>query len=977
MNRALEYLSSVVLTAAEEWIPWRSASGKPRVPWWSPECTAAIRDKKRCSRRFHRTGSRSDFIALKCASTRARRVLRRARRSSWRAYVSSLTSRSSTSLVWRRVGKISRLSSKSSAIHLRLGEDLLASPAVVGDVLGYSFAYNSSGSSYSASFAAARAREPAVALDFGGAAEDPYNVLFSAAEFWSALSSCRDGSPGPDGITYPMIRHLHPHAVFFLQQLFLSIWISGDFPDAWRRSLVVPIPKPGKDLQLPGSFRPISLTCCLCKLMERMVYPRLLWFLEHHSVLSPFQFGFRRFRSTTEPLLRLDHDIREAFSRGDCLLAVFFDLEKAYDSVWRGGLFRKLHSVGLRGALPIFIRNLFSDRSFSVRVGSTLSRTFSQVEGVPQGSVLSVLCFALAFNDVVSALPPGIQCSLYVDDFAIYVSGSYLSSLERRLQLAINAVVDWADLHGFRFSESKSVALLFHRWRSVAPVPSLFLRASRIRVVEEARFLGLLFDKRLTWAPHIRQLRHSCHKPLDLLRHLSHTSWGADRKTLLRLYKSLVLSKLDYGSSVYSSAAASHLRRLDPLQSEGLRLATGAFRSTPIVSLHVETNVPPLSLRRRLTNCKVFLRLRHLPDSPLSLFRDGAVDVATFWPFARDARELLASTGLPDPTILPFSFDTVPPWIVPSPPICTYLSSLPKSSTLPVQLRGCFQSHALSHSDSVPVYTDGSKSEDGVGCAAVFPHTTLRGSLPSFASIYTAELFAIYLALQCILGLPESSFTIFSDSRSALAGLGTLYSSHPWVLRIHSFLMNLHARKKSVAFCWVPSHVGIPGNELADAAAKAASLLPPTETRLPYTDYIPAASRQVRTTWRIAWDGLDDCNSLRQLKDSPVAWPSSFQGNRRWEVVLARLRLGHTRLTHGHYMSRGPRPLCPRCDTRLTVRHILVDCPRFAAARSSCFPFLPTIQPSRRLSSILGDSPTFCCDRVISFLRQISLLADI
>ena len=109
-----------------------------------------------------------------------------------------------------------------------------------------------------------------------------------------------------------------------------------------------------------------------------------------------------------------------------------------------------------------------------------------------------------------------------------------------------------------------------------------------------------------------------------------------------------------------SSAAASHLRRLDPVQSKGLRLAIGAFRSTPIVSLHVEANIQPLSLCCRLINYKVFLRLRHTPDSPLSLFREGAVDAVTLWPFTQDARELLTSAGLADSTILNFSYDTGP-----------------------------------------------------------------------------------------------------------------------------------------------------------------------------------------------------------------------------------------------------------------------------------------------------------------------------
>ena len=90
-------------------------------------------------------------------------------------------------------------------------------------------------------------------------------------------------------------------------------------------------------------------------------------------------------------------------------------------------------------------------------------------------------------------------------------------------------------------------------------------------------------------------------------------------------------------------------------------MTIGGFRSTPIVNLHVETNVSPLSLHRKLTNSKVFPRLHHFPDSPLSFFREGAVNAATFWLFAHDAREILVSTGLDDLTILPFSYDTVPP----------------------------------------------------------------------------------------------------------------------------------------------------------------------------------------------------------------------------------------------------------------------------------------------------------------------------
>ena len=172
--------------------------------------------------------------------------------------------------------------------------------------------------------------------------------------------------------------------------------------------------------------------------------------------------------------------------------------------------------------------------------------------------------------------------------------------------------------------------------------------------------------------------------------------------------------------------------------------------------------------------CPTSLNLR-------SLFREGAVDAATFWPFAHNTRELVASTGLDDPTIFPFSYD-----VVQTPPICTYLSSLPKLSTFPVQFRGCFLSHTLSHSDSAPVYTDWSKSEDGVGCSAAFPHTTLRGSLPPSASTYTARSCLPSTLLCSVFKRPLSSPNSQAPPRPShlkedyYVLLGAKSCRHPW-----------------------------------------------------------------------------------------------------------------------------------------------------------------------------------------------------
>jgi len=137
--------------------------------------------------------------------------------------------------------------------------------------------------------------------------------------------------------------------------------------------------------------------------------------------------------------------------------------------------------------------------------------------------------------------------------------------------------------------------------------------------VEQTKFLGLIFDRKLTFIPHIRHLKDKCTKTLNLLRILAHTSWGADQDTLLHLYRSLIRSKLDYGCIhciVYGSARKSYLRMLDPIQNHALQLCLGAFRTSPASSLCVEANELPLQLRRKKPSLQYTLKLSANQSNP-------------------------------------------------------------------------------------------------------------------------------------------------------------------------------------------------------------------------------------------------------------------------------------------------------------------------------------------------------------------------
>ena len=237
---------------------------------------------------------------------------------------------------------------------------------------------------------------------------------------------------------------------------------------------------------------------------------------------------------------------------------LFFDLEKAYDTTWRYGILKDIHKLGLRGRLPTFIENFLAGCTMQVRVGSSLSDYYVQEQGVPQGGVLSSTLFSIKINDIVKCLGNLTDCSLYVDDFCICYRSKSMATVERQLQQNLKKIENLATSNGFKFSKSNTQCVHFCQLRKQHDDPILHLYGSPIPVVEESKFLGILFDRKLSFIPHIKYLKAKCLKALNL----SHISWGADQTTLLKLYRSLVRSKLDYGCIIYGSARKSFYKCL-------------------------------------------------------------------------------------------------------------------------------------------------------------------------------------------------------------------------------------------------------------------------------------------------------------------------------------------------------------------------------------------------------------------------------
>ena len=940
---AIKKFSQNLISIASRTIP-KSKPGKRTVNtiWFNSNCKDAILSRKKALKRAKLSPTAENMDNYRIIRAKSRRTIRSSRRQSWQNFVSTINSRTSMKKVWNVISKISGKKSPTAVHHLSVNGTEVSSVPDIANTLGQTFSNNSSSAHYTDTFNTRRRQAEKQQLKFKSNNIESYNALFSLQELSMAIEKSSDSAVGPDDIHYQMLKHLPQSALNTLLHIINQSWSSEHFPSTWQQAVILPIPKADKDKNDPNSYRPIALTSCLCKVVERMINDRLVWYLEINKLITNMQSGFRKQRSTADQLVRLETFIREAFVQRQHAVAVFFDLEKAYDTTWKHGIMKDLFDAGLRGRLPLFIQGFLQNRQFQVRLGSHFTRLFDQEMGVPQGSILSVTLFAMKINSIVKNLSPGVECSLYVDDFLICYRSKFVHTIERHLQRSLYKLQEWIDSNGFKFSQTKTVCVHFCRLRKTHPDPLLLLNGTPIPVVEQVKFLGLIFDKKLSFVPHLLYLRKKCMKALNLLRVVAHTTWGTDEKTLLHLYRALIRSKLDYGAVVYGSARKSYLRMLEPIQNQALRICLGAFRTSPVTSLHAEANEMPLDLRRRKLASQYCLKVSSMVTNPTRSCIFSKQFSKIFDKYPKQIRPLgsrvsrdLSDIGFLQKDILLASVPSVPPWLIPSPLIDFSLNKFSKLDTNPDIFHSKFLEISEGLQDHYHIYTDGSKMNGLVGAAAVGRDVSKSVRITDKASIFTAELVALNLSLDIIRRSKRQKFTIFSDSLSSLLAI---YNRHLETGYVQKFLIaygQLVNSGKTITLCWIPSHIGIRGNERADEAAKLALSSTISSLKCPPTDFHQDLANRCQTLWQEEWDGCAS-NKLHSVKPN-LGYLNLSNLSRRDAVILRRLRIGHTRFSHSYLLNREDQPQCTYCDCALTVVHILIECHYYNSIRQRYF----------------------------------------
>ena len=251
-----------------------------------------------------------------------------------------------------------------------------------------------------------------------------------------------------------------------------------------------------------------------------------------------------------------------------------------------------------------------------VHVNGTYSRKKTVKEGVPQGGVLSPTLFLVFINDIVRDMPRKVQGAIHTDDLVLRCSEEHLSTANYRLQQALNTLEGWTNRWLVRINPRKTTYTIFSL-STKEQKATLYINGQTLLAEDNPTYLGVTFDKRLTWKQQTEKAEASAKERLALMKKLACTTREADTVTLKRLYTGRVRPVLEYGMTAWGTTAKSKFDRVSKVQNKATRIITGAMKSTPIMELETITGLQSLDDRRDLKLLSQAAKFKRLQGHPM------------------------------------------------------------------------------------------------------------------------------------------------------------------------------------------------------------------------------------------------------------------------------------------------------------------------------------------------------------------------
>ena len=402
----------------------------------------------------------------------------------------------------------------------------------------------------------------------------PSDVL-SVATKLKPKSSC-----GHDDISTKLLKQTLDYIIQPITHIINRSFDTGIVPREMKIAKVIPIHK-SSDPSLLKNYRPVSLLTAFSKLFEKLMFNKLISFLNGNNILFKHQYGFRSKHSTLHPIIHLLNHCAEVTNQAEpeFILAIFCDLSKAFDVISHDILLHKLNSYGIRGVANQWFESYLSDRSQFIELDKVHSSHLPIRCGVPQGSILGPLLYLIYVNDIYNSCKGNIVS--FADDTTLYMSNSDVTQLFCDVNTQINNLFKWFCANKLSLNANKTKFIVIrpnHRQCDLTELHICIDGTPLKRIGNDcdekaAKFLGIHIDEHLTWKYHIAHVNSKVARSLFFIKQVKNFLPSDSMRTL---YFALVHSHYSYGLIAWGNACSTALHRSIILQKRALRIINNA-----------------------------------------------------------------------------------------------------------------------------------------------------------------------------------------------------------------------------------------------------------------------------------------------------------------------------------------------------------------------------------------------------------------
>ena len=419
-----------------------------------------------------------------------------------------------------------------------------------------------------------------------------------------------------------MIKKLGPVCLNLLLILFnlcfsMTVWI-------WDTADVIFLKKAGKkSYSIPSSYRPISITAYLGKLLEKILAFRLLKFLKIRRNFDPYQEGFTEKKNTIRYLNRLILDIKNDIHNGKTVICLFLDFEKAFDSVWKNGLIVKLFALGIKGKFLRLIDYFLKNRKVSLIVNGKKGKIRNCSEyGLPQGSVLSPILFKVFMMDFLEHLNVN-DATLYkfADDGSVKISADTTPECLAQLDHILESLDKWAKKWRMVINcqPNKTEVMCFGTAeKNKCLIPTEFsLGDQKIKLVKQTKVLGIIIDEELSFKQHSEETYKKLITRWNLIKMYCNRNWGFNQRVMVELIRTLFVSCLMYGSHLWMNNH--NMKDINHLYYKLLKTTIGPVFNIRQSIAEIILGLPPILIQNKINQIKHYLKvvINDVPHDPL------------------------------------------------------------------------------------------------------------------------------------------------------------------------------------------------------------------------------------------------------------------------------------------------------------------------------------------------------------------------